>query len=104
MVMLAVGDARSQRGDFVMRPFQELVDQPELAQQFEGRGMDGVAAEIAQEVGVLLQHLHLAPGPREQQPRHHPRGPTADDDEIEFRRHGVTKRTFASVTRCGRPA
>ena len=85
MVICAVGDPRGQRSHFVMRPFEEFVEQPELAQQLERRGMDRVAAEIAEEVGVLLEHLDLAPGAREQQAGHHPGGPAArDDDQIEF--------------------
>ena len=43
---------------FLMRLFQEFVEQPELVHQFQGGGMNGVAAEIAKEVGVLLEHCH----------------------------------------------
>ena len=46
--------------------------------------MDRVAAEIAEEVGVLLEHLHAAAGAREQQARHHPRRSAADDDQVEI--------------------
>jgi hypothetical protein len=41
--------------------------------------MDGVAAEIAQEVGVLLQHDDADAGAREEQAEHHPRRPAAGD-------------------------
>ena len=44
------------RDDLVVRQLQELVEQAELVHHFERRGMDGVAAEVAQEVAVLLQH------------------------------------------------
>ena len=37
--------------------------------------MDGVAAEVAQEVGVLLQHDHIDAGTGEQEAEHHPGGP-----------------------------
>ena len=36
--------------DLLMRPLQELVEQPELVHHLERRGMDRVAAEIAQEI------------------------------------------------------
>ena len=35
---------------------QEFLEQAELVQQLERRGVDRVAAEVAQEVAVLLQH------------------------------------------------
>ena len=41
--------------------------------------MDGVAAKIAQEVLVLLQHDHVDAGARQQQAEHHA-GRTAADD------------------------
>jgi hypothetical protein len=44
--------------------------------------MDGVAAEIAEEVGMLLQHLHSAPGSGEQEAGHNARRPAADDHQI----------------------
>jgi hypothetical protein len=30
--------------------------------QFQGRGMDGVAAEVAKEIGVLFQHHDIHAG------------------------------------------
>ena len=49
-------DLPGQRFDLLMRQLQELVDQAEFVHQFERRGMNRVAAEIAEEIGVLLQH------------------------------------------------
>ena len=49
---------------------QELVEQAELVHQLERRGMDGVAAEIAQEVGVLLEHDDVDAGARQQEAEH----------------------------------
>ena len=62
---------RGQRFDLLMRQLQELVDQAEFDHQFERRGMNGVAAEIAQEIGVLLQHHDLNAGARQQESEHH---------------------------------
>ncbi len=46
------------------------------------RRVDGVAAEVAQEVAVLLEHddAHAAPG--EQQAEHEAGGTAADDDAV----------------------
>ncbi len=69
------GEAR----DLVMRQFQELIEQAELVDHVQGRGMDGVAAEVAQEVAMLLQHHHLHAGARQQEPQHHAGRPAAHD-------------------------
>ena len=74
-----------------MVPFEQLVEQAELLEDAQGRGMDRVAAEIAQEIVMLLEHRRAAAGAGEEQPRYHPGGPAADDDEVAFavscRRH-----------------
>jgi hypothetical protein len=41
--------------------------------------MDRVAAEVAEEVGVLLQHHDIDAGASEQKPEHHPGRPAAGD-------------------------
>ena len=55
---------------------------PELVEDLHRRGVDRVAAEIAEEVGMLFEHPHVAAGAREQQPGHHPRRAAADDDQV----------------------
>jgi len=77
-----------QLADFIMRALQEFVEQPEFAEQLEGRGMDRVAAEIAEEIRVLLQNLHLAARASEQQPGHHPGWAATGHNEIELS-HGL---------------
>ena len=62
-----------------VRQLEEFIEQPELVHDLERRGMNGVAAEIAQEVGVLLQHHHVDAGAREQEAEHHAGGPAAGD-------------------------
>src|SRR5690606_9993612 len=75
-------------GDDVHRPqpgerqLEEELPQPELTEHREGRRMDGVAAEVAEEVGMLLQHRDPAPGAREQVTEHHPGGTAARDDAL----------------------
>src|SRR5206468_10815370 len=63
----------------LVRQFEELVQQAELVDELERRGMDGVAAEIAQEVAMLLQPDDLDPPARQQESEHHAGRPAADD-------------------------
>ena len=65
--------------DARMRQLEELVEQAELVHQFQRRGMDGVAAEIAQEIGVLFQHRDGDAGARQQEAEHHPGRSAAGD-------------------------
>jgi hypothetical protein len=41
--------------------------------------MNGIAPEIAQEVGVLFRHDDGNTGSRQQEAKHHPGGPAADN-------------------------
>jgi hypothetical protein len=67
-----------------VRPLKEAIEHSELRQNFHGGRVNGVAAEIAKEVGVLLEDLDVAPGSREQQSSHHARRASADDDQVEI--------------------
>ena len=51
--------------DTFWRQLEELVEQTKLVHHVQCRGMDGVAAKVAQEVGVLLQHQHIHAGARQ---------------------------------------
>ena len=58
---------------------EQVLQQPELVHHLQGRGVDGVAPEVAQEIGVLLKHQHIDAGPGKQIARHHPgRSPARD--------------------------
>src|SRR6266851_4103754 len=70
---------RADLADLLMRPLQKLLKQTELVHRFERRGMDGVAAEVAQEVSMLLENQDLDPGPREEEAEHHASRATACD-------------------------
>ena len=70
-------DLAGQRFDLLMRQLQELVEQAELNHQLERRRMNRVAAEVAEEIGVLLQHHHANAGARQQESKHHPGGAAA---------------------------
>ena len=70
----------------LMRQLEEAFDQPELVHHLQGRGMHGVAAKIAEEVGVLFQHHDIDAGAAEQIAEHHSGGPAADDATTYFHR------------------
>ena len=87
-------DLTAETLDARMRQLQEFIEQAELVHQFERRGMDGVAAEIAQEVGVLFQHGDGDAGARQQKAEHHAGRSAAGDAAGGFdrRSHRTTNR------------
>ena len=78
----AVGEGDGEPFDVAMRQFQQLLPEPEFVEQVQGRGMHGVAAEVAQEVGVLLQQHHPDTLPGQQQGRHQARRSTPGDADV----------------------
>ena len=82
-----------------MRQFQEAVDQPEFVHHLQRRGMHGVAAKIAEEVGVLFQHHDIDAGAPEQIAEHHAGRPAADDAAATFivRPEGCREKPPASM-------
>jgi hypothetical protein len=60
-----VADPAAQQSEFLMRPLEEILEQAQFVHDLEGRGMDRVAAEITEEVGVLLEHDHVDAGARQ---------------------------------------
>ena len=69
---------------------------PQLVEQRQRGRVDRVAAEVPQEVTVLLDHRHPQPRPGQQQPEHRPRRPAPRD-------HAVDPLHRPSFTR-GRPS
>ena len=65
--------------DFRVADGEKLVEEAELVHQFERRRVNSVAAEIAEEVDVLLKDRDVDSGAREEEAKHHSGGPTADD-------------------------
>src|SRR3546814_9577414 len=63
-------DTRVDDGQFHMIAFEQLTQQPEFVEELERRGMDRVAPEIAEEIGVLFEHDRLDPGARERSEEH----------------------------------
>ena len=67
---------------------KKLLQDPELVHQLERGRVDRVAAKVAQEVRVLLQHQHRHPGPGQEQAQHHAGGPAARDAAPDRPRRG----------------
>jgi len=49
-------DGESERGDLLVGKGEEGVEDAELVHEFEGGGMDGVAAEVAEEIFVFFEY------------------------------------------------
>ena len=68
--------------DLVVRTLEEALEHPELVEDFHRRRMDSVAAEVAEEVRMLLEDAHRAAGASEQQSGHHARRAATYDNEV----------------------
>ena len=66
-----LADLDGQLADLLMRKLQEVVEQPQLMHDVERRGVDRVAPEVPEEIGVLLEHEDGDAGARQQQAEHH---------------------------------
>ena len=64
-----VADLAGQLAQLLVRALEEIVEDAKLVHHLERRGMDGVAAEVAQEIGVLFQHDDIDAGAGEQEAR-----------------------------------
>ncbi|HEY6342238.1 MAG TPA: hypothetical protein VIY49_12155 [Bryobacteraceae bacterium] len=62
-----------------MRTFEKILKQTDFAQDFERRGMNGVAAEIAQKIRVFLEHGHGDSGTGQEKTKHHTRRSATHD-------------------------
>ena len=77
-----VADLTRERAHLLMRALQEIVENAELVHDLERRGMNGVAAEIAQKIGVLLQHHDVDAGAGQQEAQHHAGGTAAGNGAL----------------------
>ena len=92
-----VAELGAEARHFLVRQLQEFVEQAELVHHVQRRGMDGVAAEVAQEVAVLLQHDGPHAGARQQEAQHHAGRPAAHDAALGGdRRHSSISRKHAA--------
>ena len=60
--------------DFLVGPSQEIVEQAEFVHELQCRGVDRIAAKIAQEIAVLLEDGHRDSGSCQEKPEHHAGG------------------------------
>ena len=72
-------DDRREAGDLGVGELEEAVEEAELVEELERGGVDGVAAEVAEEVGVLFEDGDGEAGAGEQQAEHDPCRTSADD-------------------------
>jgi hypothetical protein len=67
---LRITDQTREPINLAMRLFEKVVDEPQFIYQCEGRGMDGIAAKVAQEIAMFLEHDDVNAGPREKEAEH----------------------------------
>jgi hypothetical protein len=72
-------DLAGKLSHFLMRAFQELVQNAEFIHDFKRGWMDCVAPEITQKVRVFLEHENVNALARKEEAQHHP-GRTASSD------------------------
>src|SRR5690242_7282113 len=58
---------------FLVGELEKILQKTQFVQHIEGRGVDGVPAEVAQKVRVFLQDEDLDAGSGQQEPQHDPR-------------------------------
>ena len=83
---LDTADDAADASGLLVWPLEELIEQAKLVHVFQGRGVDRVAPEVAEKVGVLLQHDDVDPGPREQESQDHSGRASAGDAATGFER------------------
>ena len=76
--ILAIEDAAQQMRLFV-RQVQQFVGEAQFVHRLQGGGMNGVAAKIAQEVGMFFENDHIDAAARQQGAEHEPGRAAADD-------------------------
>jgi hypothetical protein len=83
-----VADRDAQPRHLLVRQAEERLEDTELVQNLQRRRVDRVAAEVAQEVGMLLEDDDVCPRARQEQAEHHPGGTAARHDAPDPGRHG----------------
>jgi hypothetical protein len=74
-----IANLRVEMASFIMRALQERIENPEFVHYLKRRGVDGVAAEVSQEISMLFEDDDFYPRPGEKEAEHHARRPSADD-------------------------
>jgi hypothetical protein len=74
-----LADLAGELAHFLMRPLEELVEHAKLGHDSERRRVNGVAAEVAKEIGVFLQHPNVDAGTSEEIAQRHAGGAAPGD-------------------------
>jgi hypothetical protein len=72
-------DVTGEAGKLRVRELEKFVEEPELVEDFHGGGVNGVAAEVTEEVGVFFEDGDGNALPGEQVAEHDACGASADD-------------------------
>ena len=87
----AAGEPQPGLREALVRALEEAVEHAELVEDLHGRGVDGVAAEIAQEVACFSSTRTFAPARANSRPAIIPAGPPPAIEKIGFLRcHRLT--------------
>lgn len=73
-------DDRADFAEFLVRDAEEIVEEAEFVDELEGGGVDGVAAEVAKEVGVFFEDEDFDAGAGEKEAEDHACGASAGDE------------------------
>ena len=76
---LATADGDGHSADLGVRELEEAVQKAEFVEELKGGGMDGVAAKVAEEVGVFFKDGDGDAGAGEEVAEHDAGGTSADD-------------------------
>ena len=66
--------------ELLVRDAEEIVEEAEFVDELEGGGVDGVAAEVAEEVGVFFEDEDFDAGAGEEEAEDHAGGAAAGDE------------------------
>ena len=81
---LLVSDHPGELAGLLMGPLEELLEQAQLVQDLQGRGVDRVAPEIPEKIAMLLEYDDVDARPRQQESEDHPRGAAAHNAACRF--------------------
>src|SRR5271156_1725787 len=90
-------DLTGKLAHLLVRAFQEVIEDAEFMQDIERRWMNCVAAEIAQEISMLLKNAHVHAHARQQKSQDHAGGPASRNaatrlDRLVHAKHYAAKR------------
>ena len=58
----SIAELRAEHARFLMRQLQKVIEDTQFVHHFERRRMNGVAAEVAQKIGMLLEDENVDAG------------------------------------------